>query len=69
MIALFEEIMDHCEDVEFRKMALVGSNIGLTLINLAKISDYEHDSKRPIRHGYMAAVIKIATAINKNKEK
>jgi hypothetical protein len=69
MIALFEEIMDHCEDVEFRKNALVGSNIGATLINLAKISDYEHDSKRPIRHGYMAAVIKIAAAINKYKDK
>jgi len=47
---------------------LNSSNIGQTLIKLSKDSQFKHPSDRPIRHGYMAAVIKIANVISKSKD-
>jgi hypothetical protein len=39
------------------------------LIGLAKQTVFEHPSKRGIRHGYMALVVKTANLIQKNKDK
>jgi hypothetical protein len=40
VIALYEEMLEHCENNEFRKDALFGSHIGNSLINLANESVY-----------------------------
>jgi hypothetical protein len=38
-------------------------------MSLAKHSNFEHPSKRVIRNGYMALVVKTANLIVKNKDK
>lgn len=59
--------METVEDKEFKEKVLASGNIGQTLITLAKSSNFEHPSKRPIRNGFMAAVTKIANLLLKNK--
>lgn len=64
---LYEEIFEGA-NAEFRGKVLQNSNIAPTLISLAKQSTFEHPSKRHIRHGYMALVIKTANLIQKHKD-
>ena len=53
-----------------RKYVFENSQICQELLKLGKASVYDHiTSKRPIRHGYMAVVIKIANYLIKNKDK
>ena len=60
--------MDASDHKEFRSAALANSQIGETMIKLAKQANFEHPSKRPIRHGYMATVIKIANAFQRHND-
>ncbi|CDW85853.1 UNKNOWN [Stylonychia lemnae] len=66
--SLYEEIFEN-QNADFRGKVLQGSNLAQTLISLSKSKVFEHPSKRGIRHGYMALVVKIANLIQKNKEK
>eukprot|EP00347_Sterkiella_histriomuscorum_P022039 403331901 len=64
---LYEEILDS-SNAEFKTKVLQGSKIAETLINLSQKSNFEHSSKRLIRHGYMALVIKTANLFQKSRE-
>jgi hypothetical protein len=68
-IALYEELLEGQVNERFRKVALDSSKIAQTLTNLAAKNKFNHTSGAPIRHGYMACVIKIATILEKNKQK
>ena len=69
VIHLFEDIIGNSDHREFRTEVLTSSKIGELLMNLAKVSNYTHiDSQRPIRHGYMATVVKIANALQKVRD-
>jgi hypothetical protein len=50
-----------------QKAALYSSNIGQTLISLSGKSHFDHVSGRTLRHGYMAAIVKLANILIKNK--
>jgi len=66
VIAIYEEILENLENANFRKVVLEKSNIGPTLISLGKQPQYQHESKRYIRHGYMATVIKLGNYLQKH---
>lgn len=73
-IAVFEDLLESAAlsgNKEFLKHALTSSNIGQTLITLGADSNknFNYVSNRPIRHGYMAVVVKIANLLQKNKTK
>ena len=40
-----------------------------TILDLSQHTTYKHESERPIRQGYMAAVIKLANFLQKHKQK
>ena len=65
VISLYEDLVSSSNS-EFLRTALASSNIGETLISLGAKNNFEYQSNRPIRHGYMSVVIKIANAITKN---
>ena len=69
LIALYEELLEGQVNERFRKVALDSSNLAQTLINLSAKKTFNHPSGAHIRHGYMAAVIKITGLLEKNKQK
>jgi hypothetical protein len=66
--ALYEEIFESA-NATFRRKVLDKSEIVDTLIRLGSGNQFEHQSKRHIRHGYMALVTRLGNLIQKNKEK
>ena len=69
VISIYEEILEHSENVAFRQAVIEKSNIAQTLCTLAKQASFQHESERNIRHGYMAAVIKLGNCLHKHCEK
>lgn len=67
-IAIYEEILDTIDEKN-RNAILKKSNIGKTILSLTNKSNYQHESNRNIRHGYMALIIKLANLIQKNTDK
>jgi hypothetical protein len=67
-IALYEDLFES-PNTAFRKEALQSSNIGPTLVTLANKANFDHNSGRSIRQGYMAVIVKIANLIVKSKAK
>lgn len=69
VISIFEDLLDS-SNVEFRKIALTTSNIGQIMISLSKTQvTFDHISGRPIRHGHMAVIVRVANMIIKSKDK
>lgn len=66
LISIYEDLLEST-NVDFVRSALASSQIGETLIALAAKSSFGHVSGRPIRHGYMAVIIKIANVLSKSK--
>lgn len=62
---IYEEVLENHQD--FRSALLSSSEIAPTLIKLSQNNIYEHSSKRPIRHGYMALVVKVANLLQKHR--
>ena len=48
---------------------LSNSNLLQTIVALSQVPNYAHESKRNFRHGYMAAVIKLANFVQKYADK
>lgn len=68
IIQIFEEVIKNSDHREFRTEVLTSSKIGEILVELGKKTMYTHKSERPIRHGYMATVIKIANMLKDAKD-
>lgn len=66
VIVIYEELLENWPR-ESQRQALAGSNIGPTLVALSQQSTFSHVSGRPIRHGHMAVIVKIANILVKNK--
>ena len=64
--AIYEEVLENVLP-EYRAQFLAKSDIGPTLIKLSQQNTFEHQSKRPIRHGYMALVVKVANLLQKHR--
>ena len=63
VIAICEEVLDHCENDEFKKFFLTNSNIGKSLADMALDSEFQMHEERKIRNGYMGLVVKIANKL------
>lgn len=63
--AIYEEIFENSENAAFRKAVLTNSNTVPTLMALQEKPDFQHDSERNIRYGYMASVIKLGNILAK----
>ena len=68
VVSIFEEILENCGTPANREALLKKSGIVETLIRFGKEPSYSHESDRQIRHGYMAAVIKLANQLNKHQQ-
>lgn len=68
VINLFDNILNNCENEEFRKSALQSSGLGLTLCEMAKTAQFTMESERQIRNGYMAVVVSIANNLIKKSD-
>jgi SIT4 phosphatase-associated protein len=64
---IYEEVLESVLP-EYRAQFLAHSDIGPTLIKLSQQNIFEHQSKRPIRHGYMALVVKVANLLQKHRD-
>jgi hypothetical protein len=64
---IYHEILES-KELDFVKHALIGSQIGPVIIDLAKKHHYQFSSSRNIRHGYMTLVIRIGNLFEKHKE-
>jgi len=63
VINLFTEVIDNCENVQFRKDFFAASGIGKALVEMAENAGTKLPSDRVIRNGYMALVINIANKL------
>mmetsp|Transcript_10344 Transcript_10344/g.10369 ORF Transcript_10344/g.10369 Transcript_10344/m.10369 type:complete len:119 (-) Transcript_10344:453-809(-) len=68
-IAIYEEIFENKDTSKDREFFLKGSNLGETLIELAKAPNYSHESSKNFRHGHMAVVIRLGLLIQKHADK
>lgn len=67
-IAIYEEVLDTIDE-RSRAAILRRSKIGETILKLGDKTNYQHESSRNIRHGYMALIIKLANLIQKHTDK
>lgn len=65
VVALFNEVIDNCENNEFRKQFLESSGVGKALVEMGDNAQYAMGSTRTIRNGYMNLVITIANKLQK----
>jgi len=63
VINLFTEVIDNCENVQFRKDFFDSSGIGKALVEMSETAGTKLPSNRIIRNGYMALVINIANKL------
>ena len=68
VINLFEEVLNSCQNAEFKAAVLEGSGIGKAIVEMAENPTYETEGGKPVRHGYMAVVIDIANKMVKRTE-
>ena len=68
-IAIYEEIFENKDTSKDREFFLKGSNLGETLIELAKAPFCTHESSKNYRNGYMAVVVKLGLLIQKHVDK
>lgn len=64
-VALFNEVIDNCENNEFRKQFFESSGIGKALVEMGDNAQYVMGSTRKIRNGYMNLVVTIANKLQK----
>lgn len=65
---IFEEVLDNCENIQFRKDFLQSSGIGPALVQMAETASFKMESDRNIRNGYMALVVSISNKLQKKYE-
>ena len=65
VINLFTEIVENCDNLQFRKDFLKASGVGQALVEMSEKNDFELESERKIRNGYMALVISVANKLQK----
>lgn len=65
VIAISDEILDNCEVETFKKEFLTGSGIAKSLIDMAAVAQYDMNTGRTIRNGYMALVVSISNKLVK----
>lgn len=65
VIAISDEILDNCEVETFKKEFLTGSGIAKSLVDMAAVAQYDMNTGRTIRNGYMALVVSISNKLVK----
>jgi len=65
---MFEEVLDNCENVDFKKKFLVASGIGQALVEMGEKAEFKMESERMIRNGYMGLVVNISNKLQKKYE-
>jgi len=62
---IFNDVLENCENVQFKKDFLVSSGIGKAIVEMSEKASFTMESERLIRNGYMALVINIANKLQK----
>ena len=65
VISISDEVLDNCEVESFKKAFLNGSGIAKSLIDMAVVAQYDMNTGRYIRNGYMALVVSISNKLVK----
>ncbi len=68
-LSIFEEILDNTTNTEaYKAEVLRESNACLALAEMASQANYQHNSERVIRNGYMGFVVKLSNLIKRRAE-
>lgn len=62
---IFNDVLDNCENVNFKKDFLTSSGIGPALVEMSETASFTMESERNIRNGYMALVVHISNKLQK----
>lgn len=65
VITMCEEILENCENEEFKKDFLEGSGIGKSLVAMGAEASFKMNSERLIRNGYMGLVVSVSNKLVK----
>jgi hypothetical protein len=60
---IFNDVLDNCENVQFKKDFLNSSGIGKAIVEMSEKASFTMESERLIRNGYMALVVNIANKL------
>lgn len=63
IISIYEEILEHSKDAQFRQKALKSSMIVETILGITESPSFTFVSERQIRHGYMGMIIRISNSL------
>lgn len=63
-----EEVLDNCENAEFRKNFLKSSGVAQALIEMGENAMFTMESERKIRNGFMGLVVSISNKLQKKYE-
>lgn len=68
-LSIFEEILDNTTNTEaYKAEVLRESNACQALAEIASQANYQHNSERVIRNGYMGFVVKLSNLIKRRAE-
>ena len=65
VITMCEEILENCENEQFKKDFLEGSGIGKSIVEMGNEASFKMNSERLIRNGYMGLVVKVSNMLVK----
>jgi hypothetical protein len=63
VIAICDEVLENCENQQFKKFFLESSGLAAKLTQMSKDANYTMESGREIRNGHMGLVVKISNKL------
>ena len=65
VINIVNEILDNTEQVKLRELFLASSGLGKALVEMSEQANFQMESERNIRNGYMALVVSVSNKLQK----
>ena len=65
VMTMCEEILENCDNDQFKKDFLEGSGIGKAMVDMGAEASFKMNSERLIRNGFMGLVVNVSNKLQK----